>query len=330
VVFFTKEGHLYRYSVAGSQTTDLTPLGGVAGVLGVAENGAYVYYYASSNLYLWHAGSSTLVAAPPGADPSPVVDPGDYPPATGTARVSADGTHLLFLSKARLTGYDNTDQITHQPDSEVFLYDAGAGLLRCVSCNPKSATPPPIGPSTIPGAVANGLGSNATDAYKPRALSAGLNRVLFESGDALVAGDTNKELDVYQWEAQGVGSCTKAVGCVELLSDGKAENGAHFVDASASGSDVFFVTDSSLVGTDSGSFDLYDARVGGGTSAPLIPIPCNGDSCQSLPSEPSDPPLGTQVSGPGNPKVHYVKLNQRKHKKAKKRSKGHKHRGGRR
>jgi hypothetical protein len=61
---------------------------------------------------------------------------------------------------------------------------------------------------------------------------------------------------------------------------------------------------------------------------PLTPIPCNGDSCQSLPSEPSDPPLGTQVSGPGNPKVHYVKLNQRKHKKTKKRGKGHRHRRG--
>ena len=42
----------------------------------------------------------------------------------GAARVSADGTKLLFVSKAKLTGYDNTDKVTNEPDTEVFLYDA--------------------------------------------------------------------------------------------------------------------------------------------------------------------------------------------------------------
>jgi hypothetical protein len=326
VGFFTKEAHLYRYQATTDTTTDLTPAGGVVGVLGASTDATRLYYLGADGLYLWRAGGAPtkIAAAPsPGSEP-PSVDPSSYPPATGAARVSSDGNHLLFVSQARLTGYDNTDQKTGLPDSEVFLYDAAAEQLRCVSCRPSGLRP--IGPSTIPGAVANGEQTGATDSYKPRALSADGSRAFFDSRDAVFGPDTNNDGDVYQWEVRGP-NCTKVAGCVNLISSGRSEGASTFVDASATGGDVFFTTDDSLVGTDPGSFDLYDARVGGGFPEPLVPIPCFGDSCQNLPGEPVDPALTTQTSGPGNPKVHYLKYTHHgeKHCKAKKCHKGKKH-----
>jgi hypothetical protein len=310
IAYFSKGAHLWRYGAQADTATDLTPSGGVQGVLGASADGSYLYYLATDGLHLLH-GADTVIAT--GADAS------SYPPATGTARVSTDGTRLLFASKEPLTGYDNTDQKTGLPDTELFLYSAvGAGQLRCVSCRANGTRP--VGSSTVAGAVANGAQEGATRAYKPRSLSSDGTRVFFDSGDVLASGDTDNEPDVYEWEAQGPG-CAKAAGCIALISSGRSEGGASFVDASASGDDAFFLTDGSLVAQDPGSVDLYDARVGGGVPGPLVPIPCFGDSCQSLPPEPVDPTLTTQIAGPGNPKIHYVKHGHAAHK-GKKHGKG--------
>jgi hypothetical protein len=306
LAYFTKTAHLWRYEAPAGTATDLTPGGGVQGVLGASADGSFIYYLTTDGLHLLHAGGDTVIALAPEPLSEETAEPSDYPPATGTARVSPDGSRLLFLSKASLTGYDNTDQKTGLPDSELFLYSAaGAGQLRCLSCRPNGTAP--IGDSTIPGAIANGTQEGATAAYKPRALSSDGSRVFFDSKDAVFGPDTNKDRDVYEWQAQGVGGCAKAAGCVALLSSGHGEDGAQFIDASAEGTDAFFLTDESLVGTDPGSVDLYDARIGGGLPEPLVPIPCFGDNCQNLPSEPVDPGLSTLQSGPGNPKAHYRK-----------------------
>jgi len=297
--FFTKGGHLWRYLAPGGSATDLTPAGGVAGMLGSSADGAAVYYQDADALELWRAGETRTVAS--GSD---ATDVSDYPPATGTSRVTADGTRLLFVSTVALTGYDNKDQNSGVPDSQVFLYDStGAGSLVCVSCNPTFARP--TGPSTIPGAIANGTAPGSIQAYKPRALSADGRRVFFESGDAIAPTDTNNSTDVYQWEAQGTGSCAREGGCVALISDGRGAGGAHFADASADGSDAFFLTGQSLARSDQGAVDLYDARVGGGFPPIPEPIACNGDACQPLPSEPVDPTLTTLIQGPGNRGVRY-------------------------
>jgi hypothetical protein len=310
VAFFIKGEHLFRYQPPGGAATDLTPSGGVLGVLGASEDGSRLYYVTATGVYLWQSGTTTPVASGPAA-----ADPADYPPATGAARVSADGNRLLFLSKESLTGYDNHDQASGQPDPEVFLYEAGSGAggtLRCLSCNPTGERP--LGPSTIAGAYANGAveaaapGEIVTDAYKPRNLAASANRVFFDSGDALAALDTNKASDVYQWEAQGTGSCAKAAGCVALISSGSDGEGAGFVDASESGEDAYFLTSASLVVGDPGSRDVYDARVGGGFPVPPTPIPCEGDACAPLPSPPEDPTVGTLIPGTGNPPIHFPKV----------------------
>jgi hypothetical protein len=294
VAFYTKGGHLYRYVVGSGVKTDLTPAGGVEGVLGSSADGSYLYYVASGTLFARIGETTRTVAA--GADP------GDYPPASGTARVSPAGTELVFMSKASLTGYDNKDQITGEPDEEVYLYvAAGNGSLACVSCNPTNERP--IGPSSIPGAVPDGSGSSAVAAYKPRVLLDGGARVIFDSDDSLTLTDTDNAGDVYEWEAPGLGTCAAAPSCVALLSGGRSAGGAVLVDSSTIGDDVFFVTDASLVANDPGAFDLYDARVGGGFPIPQEPLPCEGDACQSLPPSPVDPTLTTVLAGPGNPAV---------------------------
>lgn len=306
LAFFLKGEHLYGYAVASGATFDLTPAGGVEGVLGAAADGSRVYFATATGIFAAHGGTVTPVAAAP--------DAGNYPPSTGTARVSADGGRLLFVSKAELTAYDNTDAETGEPDAEVYLYDTAAGLT-CVSCNPTGERP--TGSASIPGAVPNGTGPTATRAYKPRVLTAGGRRVFFESPDALVLQDTNNDRDVYEWEAWGTGSCAAPRGCLQLISSGRNGNGASFVDASADGADVFFLTDESLVKADPGSADIYDAREGGGFPEPPTPIPCEEDACQPLPSPPDDPSPGSLVPSTGNPPVHFPKAKKGKAKKGK-------------
>jgi hypothetical protein len=314
VAFFTKAAHLYRYDAGADTATDLTPSGGVTGVLGASVGGSYVYYQDASGLQQWHEGATTQVAA--GADATLPSDylPATVPLATGTSRMSADGRSLAFLSDGEPTGYDNTDANTGLPDTELYLYREGPGLL-CASCNPTGERPE--GATSIPGVVANG----SLHAYQPRVLSASGARLFFDSADRLAVTDGDSLPDVYQWEAQGIGDCARAPGCLTLLSEAH-EGGASFLDASASGDDAFFLTGESSVGADPGSIDLYDARVGGGLPEPPKPFACTGDACQALPSPPDDPTPGTQVPNGGNPPVRVVKhkhKRKRHHRKALKR-----------
>jgi hypothetical protein len=311
LAYFTKDGHLYRYEAGSEEPSaiDLTPGGEVVGVLGTSANGSAVYYATASGVFLWEAGTTGEVAL--GAE---AAQASDYPPATGTARVSPDGSHLAFLSTKQLTGYDNIDQATGEPDSEAFLFTAaapGGGTLVCASCNPSGEQP--LGPSTIPGADANGTVPGSTDAYKPRDLSGSGGRLFFDSSDQVVDADASGAQDVYEWEAPGSGSCAPgssdfypaAGGCIFLISSGSSSEDSSFIDASADGRDTFFRTADSLLERDPGSFDLYDARELGGFPEPQAPIPCEVDACQKVPNPPEDPSPGTLVSGPANPPVHF-------------------------
>lgn len=322
IAFYMVGSALHRYEASTNTGGPIAT--GVSGVLGATPDGSRVYFQDAAGLQLWQEGETTMVAEGAGAAQS-----SDFPPATGTARLSADGS-LAFLSKAELTGYDNADANTGEPDSELYLYRPAQGgapaELLCVSCNPTGERPE--GPTTIPGAPANG----STRAYRPRALSNDGNRLIFDSADRLFPLDTNAQPDVYQWEAFGRGDCTRAPGCVSLLSDGRDPHGASFVDASASGDDVYFITNASLVGVDPGSIDLYDARAGGGFPEPEKPIACNGDACQPLPGEPEDPTPGTLVPNSGNPAPRYIKERKRhrRHRHRHRHRHGGKQRGGRR
>ncbi|HWA55492.1 MAG TPA: hypothetical protein VG816_15085 [Solirubrobacterales bacterium] len=317
VAYFTHGSHLYRYEAAAGTSTDIAPGGGVTGVLGASADGSVVYFQDAAGVERWQEGTTTTVAAGAEAGIS-----ANYPPATGAARVSADGSHLAFLSAKELGDYENAGQ------TEVFIYGSppsgGPAQLVCASCNPTGERPE--GSASLPGAQKNG---SSPLAYKPRALSADGQRLYFQSSDDLNLQDTNKRPDVYQWEAAGEGDCARAPGCVNLISSGRSPEGATFLDASASGSDAYFLTDGSLVSSDPGSIDVYDARVGGGFPEAIKPIPCEADACQALPPTPEDPTPGTLLKGPENPPLHFEKEKQKKpkhgkHHKGKHHHKGHK------
>ena len=316
VAFLTKDGHLHRFLATSEAITDLTPGGGVQGVLGASADGSHVYYQDAGGLRHWHEGVTTTVAAGPSA-----AAPSNFPSATGTARVSPDGEHLAFLSSAELTLFDNDGE------TEAYLYgpppSGGAPALVCASCNPTGERPQ--GSSLIPGALRNG----STFAHKPRALSADGTRLFFTSADELVVQDTNSHPDVYQWEAQGAGDCKRGPGCVHLISSGRGPEGASFVDASTGGGDVYFMTEESLVAADPGSIDLYDARAGGGFPVPQQPIPCIADACQALPAPPDDPAPGTLARNAGNPPPRVIKERRKKRKRSrgKRQSRGKKGQG---
>lgn len=290
---------LYRYDVDDDELVNLTvdadpgapPGGGLAGVLAFSRDGSQGYFYSTRqyvsgqgvdgmwNLYRWHGDTVSFVVA------DDVGDPVAFEAVHKTARITPDGQHLVFLSSRSLTGFDNTDAVTGQPDSEVFLYDAPADRLTCVSCNPSGQKP--TGPSTLTQPPARPTGN------LQRGVSDDGRRVFFDSLDALVPADVNGKADVYEY----------ADGAIHLLSSGSSSDDSTFASASASGDDVFFFTRERLVPADvDDNLDVYDARVGGGFGKAGSSRPCSGDACQPLPTPaPALSSPGTSsVSGQGN------------------------------
>lgn len=281
--------NLYRYDVNTGTLTDLTPglHVSVDAVVGAASDGSYVYFVAEGdlaagassgqeNLFVFHAGSTKFIAT------LSLSDSNDWT-GSGTSRVTPDGTHLAFDSVNSLTGFDNTDANTGQPDNEVFLYDAQAAALVCASCNPSGARP--IGSSTIT--------PREGSFSRQRNLSDSGSRLFFDSSDALVPQDTNGKQDVYAYEG----------GQVRLISTGTSNDDSFFFDASPSGNDVFFATRQALVSQDlRDGYVVYDARVGGGFPASAPPPSCQGDGCKPPPSTLPLPPVTASVTffGPGN------------------------------
>lgn len=312
---FREAQDLYMFNVENGQLTDLTVDGNdsagaaVQGVVEANGDGSYVYFVAkghlpgttaatgNDNLYVWHeaaTGERTIrfIAAlsPNDNGHGGYYEPGvahdwDSSVASRTARVTADGQRLVFMSDEPLTGYDNRDAKTGLPDEEVFMYNAVVGHPVCLSCNPSGAQP--IGPSGIPGGTPwRTVPERGT--YQSRVLSTDGSRVFFDSDDALVPQDTNGAWDVYEWEEGDSGGCRIEAGCISLLSGATSTSDSSFVDASATGDDVFFITRAQLVSQDPDQLrDLYDARVGGGfpvhvSSGP----PCEGEGCLPTPQLP--------------------------------------------
>lgn len=220
-----------------------------------------------------------------------------------TAMVSANGRYLAFMSDRSLTGYDNRDAVSGEPDQEVFLYDERAGKLRCASCEPSGARPegmryegglnPPLVnrqeiwretwiAASLPGWDNIGL----SYAIHQTTYLTNEGRLFFNSSDTLAAQDSNGLVDVYEYEPGGVGSCARSDGCVQLISSGTSGEESVFLDGSGSGNDVFFITAAQLVGRDQDTaYDVYDAHVC--TSEvpcerqPVAPPPCSsGESCK--------------------------------------------------
>ncbi len=350
-------GDLYEceiVEVAGELKCDLSDLtpkasdGEAADVLnmviGASEDGSWIYFVADGaltsdaergacggdaevrppsatcNLYAWHDGVTKLIAK---------LSAADYPDWAGqggvkilgeeTARVSPDGRWLAFQSRRGLTGYDNRDARTGEPDEEVYVYDADGGKILCASCNPTGARPAGIqyqemtnpaliGISVWPREKRVGLAAslptwttyNAVPAralYQSRYLSDN-GRTFFNSSDALVPKDVNGVGDVYEFEPPGVGDCAVTSvtysalsgGCVNLVSSGSAGEESGFLDASETGGrdaeghegggDVFFSTVARLSPADfDSSTDVYDAHECSRTGPCLAPPPVPPPPC---------------------------------------------------
>ncbi len=291
-------------------------------VTGVSEDGATVYFVANGelhegaergscgepggtgcNLYVEHDGEGgweqpRLVARlsskdnPDWGEPN---GPETYHLEFKTSEVSPNGQYLAFMSQESLTGYNNADASSGEPDEEVFLYheEGASGQLICASCNPSGEQPtgvfdqlnsgegqgllvdrPRVWGGTLTENVARWLAGSVPGwtafalydtAYQPRYLT-DQGRLFFNSSDSLVRRDVNNgKNDVYEFEPEGIGSCQTANtsgGCIVLISSGESERESAFLDASESGNDVFFLTSAKLSSTDTdNAYDVYDARV---------------------------------------------------------------------
>ncbi|HXC46097.1 MAG TPA: hypothetical protein VNU24_05780, partial [Solirubrobacteraceae bacterium] len=310
--------------------TDLTPEGAggpteVQNILpGASEDGSYTYFVANAvltgsgapvgtprgscayeqalvtcNLYVLHNGGVRFIATLSSEDE---LDWGGASPILHsignlTTRVSPDGRYLAFMSTRPLTGYDNRDARSGNPDAEVFLYNAVSNRLACVSCDPTGARP--VGVEVEQFKLHNGadlaavaeevgfaykrsyswvaanlpsqgvaIGSHRESLHSLRGLS-DTGRLFFNSSDSLVPTDVNGQEDVYEYEPLGSdcevsssGYSEAAGGCVGLISSGISSGESGLLDASLSGDDVFFLTREKLVAEDGDTaLDVYDARV---------------------------------------------------------------------
>lgn len=273
------------------------------------------------NLYLAHDGAVQFTGIVLAARddkffrsiPSSNVQNGDWQAELGshTAAATASGHQLVFESTQQLTGYDNSS-LTFPPSqprrsaesaAEVFVYDAEAGDLTCASCDPHGLPPTPeVNPELSVGTY---LPVSLSSTYMRRWISADGSRVFFDTSQPLLTQDTNGAQDVYEWERQGTAGCPASTsvegGCVFLLSGGTSRDLSFFVDASASGDDVFFTHRGPLggVGSPSGPVSLFDARVDGGL--PAAASTCTGPECP-VPASPSvsGPPASAAFVGHGN------------------------------
>jgi hypothetical protein len=349
-VFYTEGEDLYRYNVDDGQREALTSgAAGVQGTLGISNDGSYLYFVATGklasnengngeaaessadNLYEWHEEIATHTVAttfiarllgPNAGLPQDEPDWRDHDEGTSegggpsggekSSRVTPNGRAVLFISVSRLTSYDNDGEI------EIYLYDAdrplSSGNPLCVSCNPSGI--PATGDARL---TSRNLDLPASperrNAFLTRNLSSDGNRVFFQTEEALVPEDTNNQLDVYEWEREGAGSCERTApsfsasdgGCLYLISTGQSDSPSYFGDASADGSNVFFFTRQSLVAQDQDlNVDVYVARVDGGIAAqnpPPPPVACTGETSCRTSSDPSpvfDAPSSATIAGEGN------------------------------
>lgn len=248
--------------------------------------------------------------------------PGGF--AIDPSRSTVDGGVLLFESNADLTAYDAAGT------RQVYRYDFNANELTCLSCNPTGAT-----------ADSDALLQNVTESSSKTEpstaydlvdnLSADGLRAFFQSPDPLVAADTDGLQDVYEWEAQGVGTCTGLGGCLYLISSGMSGKVNYLYAAGESGNDVFFRTSDLLVPADKEAIpSIYDARVGGGFPPPLEAGGCDGEGCRpQLTPSPALPTPGSATGRSGNasPKCGKGKRRVKRHGKVHciKKKKHHRH-----
>lgn len=297
---------LYEYEVATGFLRDRTHTGtfetpnarGFSGA-GESEGGTFLYFVAkgvlsgsgansegaeaqpfSPNLYLIHNGAVRFIATLD-SESDKLIWQETVSTNTGrlTTAVSLSGRYFAFATVLPLTGFNNMpakpEDCSGSACKELFLFEAQSGQLTCVSCDSGGARP--TGDTKLPQPTGFSSKSIGRPAYFARqVLDDG--HVVFTTRNALTSSDINAAPDVYQYFS----------GELNLISSGVAIGGSAFLDASPSGSDVFFTTPQSLVASDTdNAISIYDAREGGGFPEPAPPAPpCEGESCRGAASSP--------------------------------------------
>ncbi len=315
-------GYLYMYEVnapAGKRLTFIAPAVEGAPMPTISDDGSFVYFIGGEipgqqapdnrlgkSLFVWHDGSIRYIAFHldsnvTGAGPSWGERGSLYPLLQDEFRMSADGVKIAFastsLSTAQRAGVRNVPLNEGAYGySLIYVYDYDTDKLTCVSCAPNGELP--SSEARFEGKDQASIAGGTQ--YLSNAMTQDGRYVFFDTGDSLVPQDINGRRDVYEYDT--------VTNQVHLLSDGRCDCNATFVEASPDGSNVFFTTRQQLVRIDSDSgADLYDARIDGGIPAQnqAPPPPCNGEECRGPASgAPTfSLPSSATFAGEGNPKT---------------------------
>ncbi len=317
---------LYMYEVQAPPGKHLTAIGNGTGGTSVvstpwpaiSEDGSFIYFLSTQRLtadapslsgatemylYVWHDGVVRFVVLHTGhggpvSGLAPEPKWGDESN-TGASlsidefRMSADGRKIAFASD----GPTDAQQAGVRPDGhdEVYVYDYDTGKLSCASCDPAGTLA--TGDATIEGR-ADSQSFTANTQYLGNAMSSDGRYVFFDTGDPLVAQDTNGRRDVYEYDT--------VTGEVHLLSGGSCDCDSTFADASPDGSNVFFTTRQRLVRMDvDENSDMYDARIDGGIPAQneASSAACDGEECRGPAGGAPvfSTPSSASFAGAGNP-----------------------------
>lgn len=304
-------GGLYVYDASkpDSAPDNLTLLfdGSIGGVVGVSDDGSYVYFVTSPpspRLMLWHDGAVHEIATVATEDVTKLSGTGSFFGDPKSSRVTPDGRHMTFVSlgggSLSHSGVGDTCAVDIDLRcTEVYVYDAtangGDGALTCVSCRQPASLPAHTDASFL----AN-VGHGLTHFGRPlnHSLSDDGRFVFFSTGERLVPEDANGTTqDAYEYDT--------VTHTAHLLSSGApGASPAYFMDASANGHDAFFTTRDRLVGWDvDDQVDLYDARIGGGFPEPPVRVACTTTAgCRGPQAARNEvtPPISDRVSGEGN------------------------------
>ncbi len=228
--------------------------------------------------------------------------------------MSRSGRYLLFLSFGRLTP-DDKDNV-----QDLYRYDMQTGELIRISFG-RNGNDGNGNDDQFPVKLSNPTNGSPSEFAEDgsREISANGNVVVFETAAPLVSRDndtgTNPKCeqhftgcDVYEWEAQGEGTCSEAGGCIRLISSGVAVQGTGGGLIDESGRNISFQSSQNLGVFDTdGSPDVFDARVEGGFHRPATQPECeSADQCHgAVPAESAAPSFTTETfASPGNAVEH--------------------------
>jgi hypothetical protein len=349
--------NLYEYNFsapAGERISRISvPLSGEADVQGVSrisEDGSHVYFVATGqlagknvegeepasgedNLYVYGDGRTSFIATL-----SPSDEEVDWTHADDRqVKTSVDGRLFEFTSRNDLTREGVTPGRT-----QVFQYNVETGALVRTSIGQdgydnNNRTPAQNAEIAARPFGADPYTSNDSPTQVEGVLAPEDGAVFFTSPDPLTPQALVDQMDVLRQPEPNVYEYRN--GQVYLISDGRDNStvdshpGVLLLGSDASGENVFFATSDSLVGQDTDTQqDVYDARVGGGFSAPAGAPSCAGDGCRgalgpspalltagsvSQSTEASGPPVLAAVK-PTTKTKPKVKKARQKHRKARK------------